>query len=80
MRPLTAIARRCDDDKLLFSTGGQLEFTFIAVRDAVGAADFGVGQLNELIHQRREGEKKGIESIKVKRSARGCCDLVTNAL
>ena len=58
MRPLTAIARRCDDDKLLFSTGGQLEFTFIAVRDAVGAADFGVGQLNELIHQRREGKKK----------------------
>ncbi len=57
---LTAIAWRCDDDKLLFSTGGQLEFTFIAVSDAVGTADFSVGQLNEFI--RRGRGKKDEES------------------
>jgi hypothetical protein len=71
---LTAVARRCDDDKLLFSAGGQLEFTFIAVGDAVGAADFSVGQLSS------SDEGGGKKMNRINKSQEERYDLVTNAL
>ena len=43
----TAIALGSDDDEVFLGASGQFQFALVAVRDAVGAADFVAGQLRQ---------------------------------
>ena len=44
---VTAVSGRCDDNELLIVAGGLFELAFVAVSDAIGAADFAARRLLE---------------------------------